>query len=410
MGGHGGLNILPQKRWNVYNRDNRLKVARDEAQHNARERELQGKHRVAEAQARRHLLLERARERRTAVLGITSANVDEEGDVDAAAGADTQHTLASAHEQDDDWREQHHQQQMQALQQPQPQRQRQGSPEKPVLEHINFWKDLEAKAQHPERVKEQRDEKKRRGNPDTHTSDARFDESFKLDYGLSGSKPWYARPAAPVCVDDMEIGKLQQQTVQYPVLQLPATGAAAASPPALLASNGKSKRRKQQASNNSVNVSSGCNDDSNSSSSSYDGSESDSGPGHKQRRKHSGKEANGSSSKHSSFRRSRKEKSSRKDKRKHNSKHKHREKSSAAAAASGKKSLELARLRAERLDREAAERQRSLQATGQWSGPHKRYNNSFGYAEALKGGSNAAAAARGASAASVNGLQQRFRG
>lgn len=30
MGGHGGLNILPQKRWNVYNFDNREKVKRDE--------------------------------------------------------------------------------------------------------------------------------------------------------------------------------------------------------------------------------------------------------------------------------------------------------------------------------------------------------------------------------------------
>ncbi|XP_077235444.1 leukocyte receptor cluster-like protein [Tasmannia lanceolata] len=30
MGGHGGLNILPQKRWNVYRNDNREKVRRDE--------------------------------------------------------------------------------------------------------------------------------------------------------------------------------------------------------------------------------------------------------------------------------------------------------------------------------------------------------------------------------------------
>ena len=30
MGGHGGLNILPQKKWNVYNMDNRNKVERDE--------------------------------------------------------------------------------------------------------------------------------------------------------------------------------------------------------------------------------------------------------------------------------------------------------------------------------------------------------------------------------------------
>ncbi len=30
MGGHGGLNILPQKKWNVYNWDNRDKVAHDQ--------------------------------------------------------------------------------------------------------------------------------------------------------------------------------------------------------------------------------------------------------------------------------------------------------------------------------------------------------------------------------------------
>ncbi|XP_021768465.1 leukocyte receptor cluster member 1 homolog [Chenopodium quinoa] len=30
MGGHGGLNILPQKKWNVYNFDNREKVRKDE--------------------------------------------------------------------------------------------------------------------------------------------------------------------------------------------------------------------------------------------------------------------------------------------------------------------------------------------------------------------------------------------
>ncbi|KAK2632465.1 hypothetical protein EUGRSUZ_L01522 [Eucalyptus grandis] len=30
MDGHGGLNILPQKRWNVYNYENREKVQKDE--------------------------------------------------------------------------------------------------------------------------------------------------------------------------------------------------------------------------------------------------------------------------------------------------------------------------------------------------------------------------------------------
>ena len=32
MGGHGGLNILPQKSWNVYSARNRARVAADEAQ------------------------------------------------------------------------------------------------------------------------------------------------------------------------------------------------------------------------------------------------------------------------------------------------------------------------------------------------------------------------------------------
>ncbi|XP_020228947.1 leukocyte receptor cluster member 1 [Cajanus cajan] len=39
MGGHGGLNILPQKSWNVYNYENREKVRRDEEQA-AREEQL----------------------------------------------------------------------------------------------------------------------------------------------------------------------------------------------------------------------------------------------------------------------------------------------------------------------------------------------------------------------------------
>jgi len=33
MGGHGGLNILPQKKWNVYNYDNRDIVDRDKKLH-----------------------------------------------------------------------------------------------------------------------------------------------------------------------------------------------------------------------------------------------------------------------------------------------------------------------------------------------------------------------------------------
>ena len=38
MGGHGGLNILPQKKWNVYNWDNRDIVERDKRIHSQKER------------------------------------------------------------------------------------------------------------------------------------------------------------------------------------------------------------------------------------------------------------------------------------------------------------------------------------------------------------------------------------
>jgi len=50
MGGHGGLNILPQKRWNVYNRDNREKVERDKrlAEEKQKEKETRAQHARAE--------------------------------------------------------------------------------------------------------------------------------------------------------------------------------------------------------------------------------------------------------------------------------------------------------------------------------------------------------------------------
>lgn len=44
-------------------------------------------------------------------------------------------------------------------------------------------------------VAEARKEARRRGNADTQTSDARFDERFQLGHGLSGpaGQPWYAQ-------------------------------------------------------------------------------------------------------------------------------------------------------------------------------------------------------------------------
>lgn len=59
MGGHGGLNILPQKRWNVYGRDNRLRVARDEEAAAANEKKKLEEERQREKDARYRALLEK---------------------------------------------------------------------------------------------------------------------------------------------------------------------------------------------------------------------------------------------------------------------------------------------------------------------------------------------------------------
>ncbi|KAG8084199.1 hypothetical protein GUJ93_ZPchr0010g9454 [Zizania palustris] len=69
MGGHGGLNILPQKRWNVYNFDNREKVRRDE-DGAAREEQLQ-----REAERRRESDLRLAALRRNRGLHADSPSL-----------------------------------------------------------------------------------------------------------------------------------------------------------------------------------------------------------------------------------------------------------------------------------------------------------------------------------------------
>lgn len=70
MGGHGGLNILPQKSWNVYSRKNREIVARDEAEaaRAAADAELA----EAAEQAQRRL-----REMRSRDAGAEGADADE---------------------------------------------------------------------------------------------------------------------------------------------------------------------------------------------------------------------------------------------------------------------------------------------------------------------------------------------
>ena len=52
MGGHGGLNILPQKKWNVYNFDNREKVRKDEEEAAQREHVRRQEERQKDAESR----------------------------------------------------------------------------------------------------------------------------------------------------------------------------------------------------------------------------------------------------------------------------------------------------------------------------------------------------------------------
>ncbi|KAF6140394.1 hypothetical protein GIB67_013163 [Kingdonia uniflora] len=52
MGGHGGLNILPQKKWNVYNFDNREKVKKDEEAAAKEEQQKQQQSRKRDAEFR----------------------------------------------------------------------------------------------------------------------------------------------------------------------------------------------------------------------------------------------------------------------------------------------------------------------------------------------------------------------
>lgn len=134
-----------------------MKVSRDEAKHAAQEAELQAKHRAAEAEARRKLLLERAKERRAEVLqgaGLTTTaeQQDEPSTLEEnhSGKAEVADGLLQHHEYD-----QYALQQQQTQEQPwqlrEVQQQDAGQEQEPVLEHINFWKDLEAKAEHPDR-------------------------------------------------------------------------------------------------------------------------------------------------------------------------------------------------------------------------------------------------------------------
>eukprot|EP00192_Tetraselmis_astigmatica_P021435 CAMPEP_0117655072 /NCGR_PEP_ID=MMETSP0804-20121206/4083_1 /TAXON_ID=1074897 /ORGANISM="Tetraselmis astigmatica, Strain CCMP880" /LENGTH=264 /DNA_ID=CAMNT_0005461397 /DNA_START=423 /DNA_END=1217 /DNA_ORIENTATION=+ len=154
MGGHGGLNILPQKSWNVYGRDNRERVARDEAKHAAELQAEEAKELQAQRDKRREKLLARAQGVPELPEGPAGMPGRQEDQADASTVV--------------------------------------------AIGHVNFWQEDEVKAGaqdwRAEAVKAE--ETKKRGDPSRQTSDARFDASFQLAHGLqcAASSAWYVRP------------------------------------------------------------------------------------------------------------------------------------------------------------------------------------------------------------------------
>ena len=230
--GAGGLNILPQKSWNVYGRENRLKVARDEAKHAEEERvriekqrqvpthmqqrvlhpcvfvlSARGVNVQAEGEVRqRYLLLQAQRKAGVPAVEAEAALADAQATALDMVRADATGAAPAAGEGGAA---------VVAASQG-------GS----LLQHINFFQEHEARDQHPEArpssnsvvrelachcslrragwqgcvlcpqvQEEKRQEKRRRGDEATQTSDARFDERFALAHGLIGraAQPWYAR-------------------------------------------------------------------------------------------------------------------------------------------------------------------------------------------------------------------------
>ena len=138
MGGHGGLNILPQKKWNVYGRDNRLRVARDEKAHAEKLEQVSA------------ALKEREKEERYRVL--TSRGGELEGKTICKDEEDNGGRLSSV-------------------------------TQKNVLPQDGH-KPNEGRKGHDYR----------RGNPLTQTGDAKFDMSFQFAKGMRQTSWWQKLP------------------------------------------------------------------------------------------------------------------------------------------------------------------------------------------------------------------------
>ncbi|XP_008786974.4 leukocyte receptor cluster member 1 [Phoenix dactylifera] len=172
MGGHGGLNILPQKRWNVYNYENREKVRRDE-EAAAREEQLNRE------QSRRRdfeFRLERLRQAR----GLSSSSASAVAAAAAAAdtpSSDSRHinlfdgladfsSLGSAQEESNKYR-----------------------------------KDEAEDGGSKKSKKKKREERPPAVSPE--------DEKYKLGYGLAGKgvkAPWYLSRSSSLLSEDVDEG------------------------------------------------------------------------------------------------------------------------------------------------------------------------------------------------------------
>ncbi|KAI3423922.1 hypothetical protein D9Q98_009756 [Chlorella vulgaris] len=472
MGGHGGLNILPQKRWNVYGRENRLKVIQDEAKYEEEQAAVRERAEQADRERRRDLLKERARRRykgeheastapeaASGALAYPDKQQEQQPAPDAwqpdssairglAAGqADHRRALE---QQSDGSTHQHQRKAEQAELAPPRKKQRRqearaaaaaaaaaaGPPlslaelaarmdeapppgdgqagaaagdrggelaraEEAQLERFNLFAEEEAaaisKRKNPEVEAEKRDERRRRGNVDTQTSDARFDEQFMFANKLYGqaAMPWYAKKGSTLPAPEGAEGQQQEQggsggRRQMWQWEMQARAALAGAgqlhvekpqaPATLLAGvkvmhNGSKRRHGSRASSDAGDSSSSRSDSSSSDSSS---SGSDGG-----RRRHR------SSSKHRHRRRrgeAVRDRSSKKGKqvkrRGKDTKRSRKGKEERENGAAAKKSVD--QLRLERLQREDVERARQQRVVAVAAGRDpalagKKYHQSFGF-------------------------------
>lgn len=175
MGGHGGINILGQKSWHTYNLNNRLRVERDEIQHEQREQE------ALDAQNARRLERDvRALKRRNRGESPDRASPEAIKDADASSSST-------------------------AVARP---------------SHINFFEEEEAELMRVEKEHEKRMRYQRRNNELAGVRGGQPVSEFDM---CSKDVPWYARARAADPEDAEQDETTTQATSSTPsMLALPA--------------------------------------------------------------------------------------------------------------------------------------------------------------------------------------------